>query len=451
MSTANPRHAAFLILNRIAKERSYADILLDQELSRGVIKGPDRGLLTELVYGVLRKQGTLDHIISQFSTIRLDRIERSVLSLLRIGLYQLIFLDRIPASAAVNETVKLAKTIAPKAAGFVNAVLREADRKRNAIAWPNKGTDPQGWMTARHSTPGWIAKIWLDQLGAEAAEQLAITMSEPPPVTIRVNTLQCTREGLIDKLSAEGVSAVPCTFSHLGVQITSHSPLTSLDSFRQGLFTIQDEASQLAAIILGPAKGERVLDICAAPGGKTTCLAELMGNAGEILACDINPRRLEQVRLLANRLGITIIKTASVDAEKSYLPAAANLFHKVLVDAPCSGLGVLRRNPEGKWWKTAEEINILAQLQRKILAHAATAVANNGTLVYATCSTSTLENESVVDDFLTQHADFMLEDIRERYPMLAPLCSSNGQLRTWPHLHAMDGFFAARFRKQENI
>ena len=451
MSTADPRQAAFLILNRIAKERSYADILLDQELSYGPIKGPDRGLLTELVYGVLRRQGTLDHVISQFSSIRIDRIERPVLILLRLGLYQLMYLDRVPASAAVNEAVKLVKRVAPKASGFVNAVLREADRKRDAITRPERGAGPAGWMAARYSVPKWIAHGWLDQLGPEEAEQLARSMSEAPPVTIRVNTLQCSRDELLDKLSAGQVSATPCRFSPLGIQILSHTPLTLLESFRDGLFTIQDEASQLAAMILGPAPGERVLDICAAPGGKATCLAELMHNSGEVVACDINPRRLEQVKLLANRLGVDIISTLVMDAETTSFPSPTKLFQKVLVDAPCSGLGVLRRNPEGKWWKTAEEINTLAERQRRILANGAGCVAPNGTLVYATCSTSPLENESVVDDFLSLHNDFVLEDVRELYPLFAPLCSSNGHFRPWPHLHGMDGFFAARLRRQEKL
>lgn len=448
MSTTNPRHAAFHILDRIVRERSYADILIDQELSKGLIQGPDRGLLTELVYGTLRRQGTLDYLIRTFSSIRIEKIERSVHILLRLGLYQLIFLDRIPPSAAVNETVKLAKLLAPKASGFVNAVLRETDRKRNSIPWPDRGADPLEWVAARHSVPKWIAQNWLDQLGREQAEQLAATMSEPPPVTIRANILKCSRDALIDILSAEQISAEPCRYAPHGIQILSHTPLTLLESFKQGLFMIQDEASQLAALILGVAPGDRVLDLCAAPGGKASSIAELMGNIGEIVACDSNPRRLKQVQLLANRLGIDIIRPVVANAENPFDPTAKP-FHKVLVDAPCSGLGVLRRNPEGKWWKRTEDLTTLAGLQRRILGNAAAAVAPGGILVYSTCSTSPLENELVVDDFLSRHHDFMIEDIRETCPLSAPLCSSNGHFRPWPHLHGMDGFFAARIRRQD--
>jgi 16S rRNA (cytosine967-C5)-methyltransferase len=176
-----------------------------------------------------------------------------------------------------------------------------------------------------------------------------------------------------------------------------------------------------------------------------------MGNSGEIVACDINPRRLKQVQLLANRLGVKIIRAELANAENLFVPAATKQFTKVLLDAPCSGLGVLRRNPEGKWWKTVEEIKTLAGLQRRILENAASYVAPGGTLIYATCSTSVMENESVVNDFLSHHNDFSLDDIRELYPQFASLCSSNGQLRTWPHQHGMDGFFAARLRKQEKL
>ncbi|MBT0665180.1 16S rRNA (cytosine(967)-C(5))-methyltransferase RsmB [Geobacter pelophilus] len=451
MATVNPRHAAFLILNRIAKERSYADILLDQELSHGAIKGLDRGLLTELVYGVLRRQGTLDHVISLFSSVKIDRIERSVLILLRLGLYQLLFLDRVPVSAAVNETVKLAKILAPKAPGFVNAVLREADRKRDAITWPDKAKNQAEWMAARHSVPQWIAKAWLGQLGPEEAELLAEAMSEAPPLTIRANTLKNSREQLIETLAAEEVPARPCRFSPLGIQISSRTPLTVLNSYQQGLFTIQDEASQLAALILDPAPGDRVLDVCAAPGGKATGIAELMGNTGEVVACDSNPRRLAQVQQLAKRLGTGIVGAALMDAEKPLASSLANSFSKVLVDAPCSGLGVLRRNPEGKWWKSPDDIEALAQRQRLILANASSAVAPGGVLVYATCSTTIRENECIVDDFLSRHNNFVLEDIRVFRPQYAILCSNQGYFRPWPHQHGMDGFFAARLRRQEKL
>ena len=451
MSTTNPRLAAFEILFRIEKERSYADILIDRELSAGEIKGPDRGLLTELVYGVLRRRGTLDHIINQFSRQRVEKLERIVLILLRLGLYQALFLDRIPVSAAVNETVNLAKVLAPRSAGFINAVLRTADRERDGIRYPDSQSDPVASLAARHSHPGWIIGRWIEQLGEEA-EPLAKAMSETPPPTIRTNTLKITRDALIARLATEGANAVATPYSPDGLDIATRTPLAALPGFREGLFTIQDESSQLAAIFFAPLPGERVLDVCAAPGGKTTHLAQLMKNNGAILACDAASRKLALIDENARRLGIDIISTFHLDAtkpgpESGRESMTADSFDRVLVDAPCSGLGVLRRNPEGKWWKTPADVTELATRQKAILLNGAGFLKDGGTLLYATCSTTPEENEEVIADFLSKHPDFMLEDLRGLFPAYAELFTEEGFFRSWPHRHGMDGFFAARLRK----
>jgi 16S rRNA (cytosine967-C5)-methyltransferase len=455
LSTTNPRRAAFDILLRIAKERSYADILIERELSGGKLQGPDRGLLTELVYGVLRLQGTLDHIVNQFSRQKTERLEQNVLILLRLGLYQIFFLDRVPVSAAVNETVELAKALAPRAAGFVNAVLRRADRERDEIRYPDRLRDPAAFLAARHSHPTWICARWLEQVGVEEAESLARIMSEAPPMTARTNTLKISRDSLIARLAAEGASAVATRFSPAGLQVAAPFPLVRLASFQEGFFTIQDESSQLAALFLAPLPGERVLDVCAAPGGKTTHLAQLMENRGAILAGDAAPRKLALIEETARRLGVTIITTIHLDATRplaefsSDLSArtAAQRFDRVLVDAPCSGLGVLRRNPEGKWWKTPADIAALVGRQKAILHNVAGLLADGGTLLYATCSTAPEENEDVIADFLSKRPDFMLEDLRMLFPEYAELCTATGCFRSWPHRHGMDGFFAARLRK----
>jgi 16S rRNA (cytosine967-C5)-methyltransferase len=446
---ANPRQAAFAILQRIEKERSYADILLDRELSQGGLQGPDRGLLTELVYGVLRRRGTLDFVINQCSRIRTDRLEHAVLNLLRLGLYQILYLDRIPVAAAVNETVKLARSCVPRAAGFVNAVLRQADRQRDDISFPDRDRDLIANLAALHSHPPWLVQLWVEQLGAADAEGLARAMSETPPVTLRVNTLRTSRTGLLERFAAAGVAASPTSYSPLGIRLDVHTPIAALPGYDEGLFTVQDEASQLVAQLLGPLPGDRILDLCAAPGGKATCLAELMANQGEIVACDSNPRRLAQIPLLAGRLGVGIIRTMHADAEQPLGIPAEGAYPRVLVDAPCSGLGVLRRNPEGKWWRTETDIATLAVRQRAILAGAAVTVAAGGLLLYATCSTSSAENEEVVEEFLSQHGDFVLEDVRKLFPQFAALCSDRGFFRSWPHRHGMDGFFAARLRKKD--
>lgn len=455
MSTANPRLAAFDILLRIEKERSFADILIDLELSKGDLKGPDRGLLTELVYGVLRRRGSLDHIIDQFSRQKVVKLERNVLILLRLGLYQALFLDRMPVSAAVNETVKLAKVLAPRAAGFINALLRRADREKAEIRYPDRQIDPVGYLSARHSHPRWIIARWLDQVGQEEAEPLAKAMSEAPPMTLRTNTLKITRNALIAMLAAEGANAVTTFFSPDGLNITARTPLAGLPGFREGLFTIQDESSQLAAIFLAPLPGERVLDLCAAPGGKTTHLAQLMSNRGAIMACDTAMRKLALIEENSRRLGITIITTLHRDATKTFSgsgcdPLAKDRFDRVLVDAPCSGLGVLRRNPEGKWWKTPADVAERALRQKAILLNGAALLKDGGTLLYAVCSTAPEENEAVIADFLSKRPDFMLEDLRALFPGYADLFTKEGFFRSWPHRQGMDGFFAARLSKRIN-
>ncbi|HLO25213.1 MAG TPA: 16S rRNA (cytosine(967)-C(5))-methyltransferase RsmB, partial [Geobacteraceae bacterium] len=419
MPDANPRRSAFDILLRIEKERSYADILIDRELSLGHLKGPDRGLLTELVYGVLRRQGTLDHIISHCSTQRIDRLERAVTLLLRIGLYQVFFLDRVPVSAAVNEAVKLAHVLAPRAAGFINAVLRRADRERDSIGYPEKGSDPGGFISAFYSNPRWITEEWIGQLGVEEAEALGKAMLAIPPFTVRVNTLKTGREELRARLTAEGITAETARYSPVALHLSSPIQLGTLPSFREGFFTVQDESSQMAAILLAPQPGEQVLDLCAAPGGKTTHLAQLMDNRGAIVACDASPRKLELVEETAARLGIAIITTAPLNAAKQLPPQEKGLYDRILVDAPCSGLGVLRRNPEGKWWKTRQNVAELVSIQKAILRNAAKCLAAGGVLLYATCSTTREENEGVIDDFLSQNRGFVLEDLHELFPAYA--------------------------------
>lgn len=447
MSSKNPRRAAFDILFRIEKEKSFADILLDHELSKDIIKGADRGLLTELVYGVLRRQGTLDHIIGQFSTQRPEKLELFVRLLLRLGLYQCFFLDRVPVSAAVNETVNLAKELAPRASGFINAVLRNADRGRDGIRYPDRAESPADYLAARYSHPGWLTAQWCDQLGLDAAEELAAAMSEPPPMTVRTNTLRVSREALMKRLADEGVTCSRTTWSPDGVRLNQSGQITRLPSFRDGLFTVQDESSQLAPLFLSPVKGERVLDACAAPGGKTTQIAQLMEDSGEILACDVNHKKLRLIKETCDRLGINSVRTFTMDATSPSAAIKEATFQRILIDAPCSGLGVIRRNPEGKWTKSPDDLLQLARTQLSILENLCTYLETGGTILYATCSTTVQENEYVVDMFLREHPEFVAEDLRPLFPAFAPLFTERGFFRSWPHRDGMDGFFAARLKK----
>ncbi len=317
MTTTNPRQAAFEILLHLEKDRCHADSLINSELSKGSLQGPDRGLLTELVLGVLRRRETLDHIINQFSKQKTGKLERAVLVLLRLGLYQSYFLDRIPVSAAVNETVNLARVFAPRASGFINAVLRSADRDRDAITWPDRTKSNADFLSVYYSHPRWLVEDWIRQLGPDEAELLAKSMAELPPLTFRTNTLRTSREEMLERLAEENIQAEVSRYSPEGIRVLWPVNPAVLKSFAEGLFTVQDESSQLASIFLAPRSGETVLDACAAPGGKSSHIAQLMGNCGSVVSCDLHQSKLGLIEETAARLGISIVRTKTLDATRS--------------------------------------------------------------------------------------------------------------------------------------
>lgn len=445
-SSANPRQAACETLLRIRKEGGFADRLIDIELSGGALSGPDRGLYAELVFGVLRRQGTLDHILQQLLEKPMVELDPQALVILRIGLYQLTCLDRIPESAAVNESVNLAKLITPGTSGLINAVLRNYLRRRNAITFPDIATNPAAAIAARHSQPEWLVEQWLDQLGAAEAQQLAEASSQQPPLTLRVNTLRSSRDELLREFEQQGIEAAPCHFSPDGITVAGRHMISSLPGFDAGLFAVQDEASQLAGLIVGAEPGERVWDACSAPGGKCCHIAQQMDDRGELIATDISRSKLTLVQDNVRRLGITSVSTAVADLHQpDTFPDG--FFDRILLDAPCSGLGVIRRNPEAKWRLFSGDITRLAAVQKTLLKNAAGRLKPGGTLLYSTCSTSEAENELVVEDFLAHHPEFVLENLNDLFPAWSELITFYGMFRVWPHRHGMDGFFAARIKR----
>ena len=447
LNSSNPRQAACTVLRRIQKEGLFADQMMDRELTDGQLSGPDRGLFAELVFGVLRRQGTLDHILSQLLDQSLGKLEPLVLILLRLGMYQLVYLDRIPESAAVNETVNLTKQAVPRASGLVNAVLRNYLRRKDSITFPDPLTAPAASIAARHSHPLWLVSQWLDQLGPEEAELLAEASSCQPPLTLRANTLRISREELLGRFRDNGIDVAPCLFSPHGIHVEGRHHIPGLPGFREGLFVVQDEASQMAGILLNAQPGERILDACAAPGGKATHLAQIMGNQGELLAMDISRNKLPLIQETAQRLGISILSTRAADLlQSAALPA--NAFDRVLLDAPCSGLGIIRRNPEAKWRLAPADFTRLAATQKTMLKNAARLLKPGGTMLYSTCSTTVDENETVVRDFLLRQGDCVLENLNDFFPDCRELLTPEGMFRAWPHRHAMDGFFAARIKKK---
>jgi 16S rRNA (cytosine967-C5)-methyltransferase len=445
-SPGSPRRASFDALQRLSGSDLHADDLIDQELSRNLLQGPDRGLFAELVFGVLRRQGTLDHYLSQLVQQPLDRVELPVLLMLRLGLYQLRYLDRVPSHAAVHETVELAKEVLPRAAGLINGVLRSYLRKQGGLTLPDPALQPSAWLSAAYSVPVWLADQWLQQLPQNEAAGLAAASAEIPPLTLRTNTLKITRVNLLQRFTEAGISAEPCRFSPEGIQVLDRVHVVNLPGFDTGLFVVQDEASQVATHLLAPQPGEQILDMCAAPGGKATHLAQLMADQGQVVATDLNARRIRRIRESAERLGLNCIQPIADDALATGYQQGM-LFDRILLDAPCSGLGVIRRNPEAKWRLTPAELTRCAVRQRLLVEAAAALIKPGGRLVYATCSTAREEDEAIIADFISCHSEFVVENGAQLFPDWADLFDGSGYLRVWPHRHGTDGFFAARLKR----
>lgn len=413
----------------------------------------DRAFLTELVYGTIRWKGNLDYMVAQFVPHqKAKKLDLEILLILHLGLYQIFHMDKVPDYAVVNESVEIAKKYGIGASGLVNAVLRRALRDKN-IKYPDLNKNPVEHISVKYSHPEWMVSRWLERFGIEQTINLCLANNSRPPVFIRTNILKTSRDQLLESLEKEGVSASPSPNIPESIEIKQlNKPLNNLLSYRQGWFQIQDESSMLATHILDPRPGETIVDACSAPGGKSTHIAEFMGNKGQILAFDIDRQRLELVKENCSRLGISVVNIINDDARniEKYLDKKVD---RVLVDAPCSGLGVLRRRVEAKWRRTYEQILEFSKLQYEILESVSKIIKENGILVYCTCTIEPEENHQVVEKFLKKHSEFQLESVLPFLPegiRQANLVSDEGFLQIYQYLHNMDGFFSARMRKVGN-
>jgi len=437
------RRAASEILRRVEEEGAYASVLLASVGEE--LRADDRALCYELVLGVLRRQLWLDKLIEHYAGREAVSLDAPVRRALRLGLYQLRFLTRIPASAAVNESVNLAHEARLRsAANFINAVLRRATREPDYEPAADAPTELERLAVAT-SHPAWLVERWVNFFGAAEAESFAHANNRTPPVAFRVNPRRASEDEVIARLHASGVEARRSQVA-LGawrVETAGGAVASQLRALTaEGAIYTQDEASQLVAHLVGARDGERVLDVCAAPGSKTTQIAARAGAL--VVAGDLHEHRLRVVRETAARQGLENIQTVAYDAEAAPLPFAAGAFRRVLVDAPCTGTGTLRHNPEIRWRITPADIAELAARQRRILSNAARAVGVGGRLVYSTCSVEPEENEGVVAAFLEMHPAFELirPDVPER------LLTHEGAARTWPQRDDTDGFFVAAFEKR---
>jgi 16S rRNA (cytosine967-C5)-methyltransferase len=437
-----PRGIAVKILNRIERTDSYLDKLLDVELRSDELNDLDKRFLTELTHGVVRWKTRLDFIIEQFCKNKFAMQDPNIRNAMKVALYQILFLSKIPHAAAVNEAVEFVKKIrGQKAANLVNAVLRNIIRNLNKLPTPDHETDPVQYLSIMYSHPSWMVKRWVDRYGLYETEQLLSANNERPTIVVRANTLKTTADELVKLFEERNIRNTRSKYLENFIKVGHLSGIYNLDLFEKGYFSVQDESSGLVVKLLDPKPGETVIDLCSAPGGKTTFIGELMKNQGKIIAVDKYEHRLNLVKQSCERLGVENVEFIPKDAlEVDVEPA-----DKVLVDAPCSGLGVIQKKPDIKWQRELSDIRNLAKTQIELLEKASKLVKNGGVIVYSTCTIEPEENIEVVKEFLSRHPEFKIDDARNYLP--SDIVNGEGCMETYPHKHDMDGGFAVRLIK----
>ena len=443
----NPRQIAFLALREVHRRGAFADAALDRTLGNSQLNDLDRRLVTELVYGSVRRMRSIDFIIDKLATKKSSQQPPDLRTILHLGIYQLQYLNNIPPSAAVNTTVQLAKE--NKLSGlssFVNGLLRQYIRLTETDLNPLTITNYKSSVERLgilHSFPDWLVELWIEQIGETETEQLCEWFNQSPTIHLRINPLKSSIAQIEAAFKACNISTSRIPNLPQALRLNSSTgAIQNLPGYREGWWTIQDSSAQLVTHLLDPQPGEIIIDACAAPGGKTTHSAELMKDTGTIYACDKTASRLKKLTENADRLQMKSIKIHTGDSRE--FPEFINLADRVLLDAPCSGLGTLHRRADARWRHTPENIQQQSQLQSELLANAARFVKSGGVLVYATCTIHPLENEQVVRSFLDSNPDWQIEPPTIDLPVQP---SPEGWVKVWPHKHIMDGFFMVRLKR----
>jgi 16S rRNA (cytosine967-C5)-methyltransferase len=446
---APARVAAFEILRALDSGRT--DLPTAMASTRASLEDArDQALAADIATGVQRWRAALDYLIATFAKRPLGRLDPEVIDILRLSIYQLLHLTRVPVSAVVDDAVDLARRARKtSAAGFVNAVLRSVSRGRSNLPLPPRPADAESadalaYLTITLSHPRWLVSRWLDRYGFDATERWLTFNNTPAPLTLRANRLKTSADALAARLDDEGVQVSRGRFSPDAFIVQEGFALRTTAA-AEGAFLVQDEASQLVALLAGEHPGRYVLDACASPGGKTTALAAAMGG-GLLVACDVRGRRVDLLRRTVAGSGAGNVRIVQADVLQP-LPFRP-LFDAVLVDAPCSGLGTLRRDPDIRWRRREEDLPALAAAQRTMLANAADRVKAGGRLIYATCSSEPEENDDVVEAFLRERPEFAAVDARSLGPMPEEVVDARGRFRTLPHVHGLDAFFGAVLQRQ---
>jgi 16S rRNA (cytosine967-C5)-methyltransferase len=448
-----PRKTALLVLDTLSqKHHSHLDRIITDVVDNADLhlSGRDRNFINILIFGVLRWREKIDWIIARHSNTPLKKINPGVLNILRLGLYQIFFLDRVPDSAAVNTSVELAKQSAPQwVVKYVNAVLRNAVRSQNTLAFPSMGDDPARSISVNQSFPLWLTRRWIKRFGIKDCQALCDAFNAIPPITVRCNTLKLLREKLQDALLQDAQEICVTLYSPAGLSFEQpQKPISEFSAFQNGLFQVQDEAAQLIACLLAPQPHEIILDACAGVGGKTGHIAQLMENKGRIIAADRDRKKLSQLENTMQQLGVGNVTITEYDFNQPVQNFKYSEFDRILVDAPCSGTGVIRRNPDTKWNVSESLFTQSGKNQLHLLRNISSLLKIGGTLIYAVCSFEPEENESVINRFLQTHKNFVVCRTYSNLPFdIRSFSDSNGFFRTFPHIHDMDGFFAVCLKR----
>ena len=438
------REVALLTLNACERQGGWSDGVLKKQLAQSELDSRDAGLATQLCFGVLQNKLLLDFYLSKFSNIPLKRMESKVIQAMRIGLYQMLFLTRIPHSAAVNSAVELTRRHCknPRASGMVNGILRALERTLDRLPTIPMEVEAE-YLSTLYSHPRWLVETWMNQLGRQETEQLLAANNATPSITAQVNTCRISSAALMGRLSEAGVDAQIHPWLKDCIVIRETGDLERLDSFQDGAFYVQDPASRLAVMAAGVQPGMRVLDACAAPGGKSFALSIAMENRGEVISCDLHPHKKKLMEAGAKRLGLDCMKPQTADATV-FRDEWERGFDLVVADVPCSGLGVIRKKPDIRF-KDAQPLEDLPEVQTRILDNVSRYVRPGGVLLYSTCTLLERENGHIVDTFLEKHKDFTAEQFQLPEPIGVV---AEGRLTLWPHRNDTDGFFFARLRRK---
>ena len=433
------REIAYKVLLDIEKNKNYSNMAINKHFKDVKISNQDRGLATEIIYGVIENKYYIDYMIDKLSKVKTNKMEIYVKTLLRMGIYQIMFLNSISDYAAVNETVNLAKKKNSKVSGFINGILRNVIRQKEEIG-KVKTKDDVDYLSMKYSYDKWMMRNWMIHFGKEFTEELLEANNERPNIYLRTNTLKITRDELIKKLEKQNIKAEKVNVVEEAIKVEHLKDIENNNLYKEGLFTVQDVSSMLVGKVMNPKENSLVLDVCSAPGGKTTHMATLMNNTGQVVSRDIYDHKLKLIKAASKRLGLTNVDVEEFDGMKLDRESIGK-FDYVLGDVPCSGLGIIRRKPEIKY-KEKEEFRQLPPIQKKILENASKYVKVGGTLIYSTCTIQDSENIDVVNEFLQKNKNFELVPIKEVNVDLEN--QEKGYMKIYPNVHNMDGFFISK-------